>query len=300
MTSAELPLVLFAVAGHPDPVYRAALQRRLDAAIAATEPNYPTPIRTRRELRTFFYKLDRKRKGGVLLGAMPREVAVRLAQLAFSKTPDNRPCRLLVGGDAGDGKGGYVVGPDLDAIDLRRSSLTRHRLRRRQAECRFEPAGFRRRLAEVGRAEVAVQATLRVEGRLVLELRGAIPWNTTTTYSGHAIYPGWEHEQEPHRLRLWPSTPEGVLRLTAGMALGKAIAVRAPHRQRGALLVSLRDFDGDEAALPVRVTPAHGEAWLVRLPPPPLALTAEDRQTIGRWAYPLADWLTTNEMELSR
>jgi hypothetical protein len=296
MTTAELSLVLFAVAGHPDEAFRLGLLRRLDAAIDAIEAGYPAPPRTRRELRTFFYKLDRRNKGGVVLRGPGRELAVRLALLAFSKPADDRSCRLHVA----DGAGGYVVEPDLRVFDLRRSSLTRHRLQRRQAECRFDPAGFRRRLGEVCREEAAVQATLRVEDRLVLEFRGAIPWDTKASYLGLPTYPGWGHEQEPHRLRLWPSTPEGVLRLTAGMALGKTIAVRAPHRQRGALLVTLRDFDDDEAALPVRVTPSHGEPWLARMPAPPLALTAEDRLAIGRWAYPLADWLNTIETELSR
>jgi hypothetical protein len=253
-------------------------------------------------LRTFFYKLDRRHKGGIVLDPMLRELAIRLTLLVFSKPTDNRTCRLLIGdGASGNEKGGYIIDPDLSVIDLRRSSLTRHRIKRQSVESRFLAGSFLARLGQIRRGACPVQAVCRVTDRLVLEFRGAIPWDTKSPQRkvGNLParqtqpYPGWAFEQDTHFLRLWPDSPEGVLRLTAGMATGKTLCVPGPTGHRGgALLVQLRDFDGDEVALRAKVVRANAESWLTRIPAPPVLLTTEDRLAISRWAYPLPDWLT--------
>lgn len=280
-TNAELALVLFAVAAHPDKPFRKGLLQRLDTAIDAL----PTPGRERGELRAFFTRMDRRRKGGIVLGPLLRELAIRLTLLTFTREQDNR--LLIAEGEGRGEKAGYLLDDALQAIDLRRSSKTRHRLKRQAVDSRFLAGDFLTRLGHIRRNTCSVQVTCRVTDRIAIEIRGAIPWEANR--HRHAP-PGWTWQAEPHLLRLWPSTPEAVLRLTAGMAAGKTLAFQGPRG--GAVLVRLQDFEGDEVALKARVTPSQAEPWLARIPTPPLTLTPEDRLMLARWAYPLAEWLT--------
>jgi hypothetical protein len=296
LTPAELALVLLAGVGHPNEEFRRSLLRRLDEAVDAMEPCYPAPTRSRRELRTFFHKQDRRRKGGVRLNPIMREVAVRLTLLAFTAPENDRQCRLLVGESSSATDHGFLVDPNLDVIDLRRSALTRHRLKRRQVDCLFYADTFRRRLNEIRRGEAPVKAVCRVTDRIVLELTGPMPWSLAPRGNlplFRSPYPGWSHERDGSCLRLWPDSPEGLIRLTAGMAAGHTLCFQGPYPGRsGAVLVRLREFEGEAIEFPVKVTPSNNEAWLSRIPGPPMTLTDDDRLALARWAHPLANWIT--------
>jgi hypothetical protein len=310
LTASELPLVLLAIAGHPDDTLRASLLHRLDEAIDA-QPSYPTPPRSRRQLRALFDKQDRRRCGGLVLGPRLGELAVRLMLLAFSKPVVQRGWRLLIGdNDSSDRKPGYLIDFDLTVIDLRGSALTRHRLVRKLEHAHFMTGSFRRRLSEIRRGESPVKAVCRVTNRIELEFSGPIPWSEAEERTGtrgcvgnmparaRSPYPGWEYERDGQQLRLWPDSPEGLIQLTAGMAAGKALIFQGPHRGRsGAILVQLREFDGDSIELPVKVTPSHEETWLSRIPAPLMTLTDDDRLALARWAYPLPNWTTTDLTE---
>src|SRR5262249_52634091 len=151
-------------------------------------------------------------------GPLRREVAVRLLLLAFTAPVDNRLCRLLVAESSSASYHGYLVDANLHVIDLRRSALTRHRLNRRQVDCRFFVDAFRRRLSEICRGEAPVKAVCRVTDRIVLEFTGPVPWSealTSVRGTSRRPYPGWEHERSDNGLRMWPDSPEGLIRLTA-------------------------------------------------------------------------------------
>jgi hypothetical protein len=285
LTTSEFPLVLFGATAHPDKQYRKSLLQRLDEAIDALPAHYPTPLRERHELRAFFVKMDRRRKGGILLSPPLRELAIRLALLTFTREQDNR--LLIAEGESCREKAGYIIDDTLQAIDLRRSSKTRHRMKRQAVESRFLVGEFLTRLGHIRRGACPVQAACRVTDRIRIEIRGAIPWDTK---AAQRTPPGWSWTAEPHHLCMWPESPEAVLRLTAGMAAGKTLCFQGPRG--GAILVRLQDFEGDAVALKAQVTPAQAEPWLSRIPPPPLTLTAEDRLALARWAYPLTEWLT--------
>ena len=57
-----------------------------------------------------------------------------------------------------------------------------------------------------------------------------------------------------------------------------------------------RDFDDHQAELKT-LTAYAGEWWLGDVPTPALPLSADDREAVARWLYPVDDWLTREFLE---
>jgi hypothetical protein len=111
---------------------------------------------------------------------------------------------------------------------------------------------------------------------------------------------GFGQEWKGNTLRLWPETPEATLRFTAWLAEGQRLRLEhgyKSNRDRRCLVVRLRDFDGDEAELPVVTGNKHAEPWLVKFPTLAMHLSNDDRLGIARWAYPLNDWMNSDLVE---
>jgi hypothetical protein len=306
LAPAELPLVLLAAVAHPDESYRLDLGARLRSAIERRDPLY-----TPRTLRSFFRRQDRRHRMGLRINPALRELAVLAARVAFSGAFSEGPSALLVSpGDAGL-KAGYLVKRSLDVVSLDRCTLTRHRLRRRKAECaalaHFMPELARSRLAGFRRGESSVRAVCRVAGRLELELTDEISWPSGVDLMGTTSRMprarpellGFCQRWQGKALLLWPETPEATLRFTAWLTEGRQLVLeqaQARRRDRRTIVVRLRDFDGDCAVLPVKAS-GPAEPWLVRFPGLDMALSGDDWLALARWAYPLDTWMTTDLVE---
>jgi hypothetical protein len=298
----ELPLLLLAAAAHPDDEVRTRLAWRLDLAIEEQAPHH-----SERACRAFFRRQDRHRRAGVRLAAPLREIAVRVTRLAFSGTSAGMRRKLLIGHDARTVAAGYVVDANLKAIYLGGCSLTRHRQTRQQPDCRFLAGQARARLEQIHRGEPLVRAVCRVEDRPVLDLEGELPFSPETIVlwrsrlgSAGLLGPlGFKQLWHGKSLRLFPDTPEAILRFSASLMRGELLhVVPGRHGQgHGRVIVRLHDFDGDHKVLPSLASTNRVETWLHGVTEPALRLSDEDRLAIARWAWPIDAWMTTELME---
>jgi hypothetical protein len=200
---------------------------------------------------------------------------------------------------------GWMVTNDLKVTTLARSAIARHRALQRKEDYRFLPELAARRLAHWPDPSCGVTAVCRVEDGLVLELTAASPWPADFARvrppGARADVPpatlGFEQQRAGNVIRMFARAPEATLRLSAWLAQGRGLILEQPgsYRQpRRRIGVRLRDFDGDQATLPV-VSASDGmpEPWLTgRLPDVGLALTDSDHVALSGWAYPLTNWLT--------
>jgi hypothetical protein len=304
LSRGELPLVLLAAVAHPTDEFREDLARRLRAAIAALKPAHDT-----QKLRAFFVRQDRRRRCGLRLSPLLRQLSGLVAQIAFAANTHQPRQRMLIAPGAGDLKEGVLVTRELEVISLRRSALTRHRIQRRQEDCRFLPDLARKRLDRRPGLACGVSARCRVENRLVIELTDEAPWpgNVLSLRAGNVPERtpeamGFVQERIGTALRMWPESPEATLRFTAWLAEGRTLTLEhgyaGPSRDRRRIVVRLRDFDGDEAQLSVIAANNNKtEPWLVGVPEVSLSLTADDHAALSKWAYPLAKWLTDSLVE---
>src|SRR5262249_3911878 len=217
LTRGELALVLLAAVAHPTREFREDLARRLRAAIDAMKPAHEP-----RTLRAFFVRQDRRRRCGMRLPPLMRELAVLVTRIAFSASTSQPRQRMLIAPGDGDLKEGVLVTRDLEVISLARSALTRHRIQRRQEDCRFLPDLARKRLDRLPGVSSGVRACCRVTDRLLIELTDETPWPgvimTMRSEGGKDATPesmGFTQQRDEKNLLLWPETPEATLRFTA-------------------------------------------------------------------------------------
>lgn len=298
LSPAELPLVLLACVAHPRERYRTDLRRRLNVALRGTRPAHPA-----RSLEAFFVR--QARRSCTWLSGMLRELAVLVARVAFSGLAGDDRRRMLIAPDDDHLTLGCVVTSELKVTTLARSAMTRHRATRQKEDFRLLPELAGKRLAHWPDASGGITAVCRVEDGLVLELTAPSPWPAAFARlrppgSRAEVAPaalGFGQRLDGRVIRLIPQTPEATVRFSAwlaaegGLILEQAEYYSRPRRRIG---VRMRDFDGDQASLPVVSAPAdRTEPWLTgHLPNVGLALSDTDRITLSGWAYPLEQWLT--------
>jgi hypothetical protein len=282
-----LPLVLLAAVGLPDLAVRRRLAGRLDEAIEKGRPPH-----TVRELRQLLQRRHGPRKQRFTLDEDLRETAVRVLRLAFSERSDRRHdwVRITAAADPMPGEG-LLINGELQV----RTTPGRHQ---EHTRCHFRAGEAGARLARFG-GPPRIQATCRVETGFVVDLLGDLPWRLGQDVlargrlgrSGGLGGLGFTGEHGLRRYTLRPATAEATILFSACLARGERLVLRGPQFEgRGYVVVALRDFDGDEAALPARVSLQERERWLFGVPVPPLELDAEDRLAIARWAYLPSSW----------
>lgn len=296
----ELPLVLLASVGHPDPEFRHDLRRRLDEATDRTDPLYSTC-----EWRSLFRRVHRSRKNGLGLNEPLRELAIRVGRLAFPRNSAHSRQRFLVGrGDRFGGLDGILIESNLKVIRLSRSSFTRHRVNRMEADCRLLLTRAATRLEQFQKREPLLRAICRFNEGPRLELTGEFPWSqnanliTSSTLGPTATLSslGVRTEFMGNTFCIWPGTAEGIIRFSAALATGETLWLRS-HGGHGLVVIRLCDNDEEIATLPVLSCLNRSEDWLQRIPLPAMELSQEDKIAITHWAYPVDSWLTAEFLE---
>src|SRR5262249_9132842 len=86
-----------------------------------------------------------------------------------------------------------------------------------------------------------------------------------------------------------PATPEAVIRFAAFLPRGERIVLRQ-HGHAGRVIVSLRDFDSEEAEMPTGVSYRGVESWLRGAPPRRRDREVEAGSATAGGASPPASW----------
>jgi hypothetical protein len=153
-------------------------------------------------------------------------------------------------------------------------------------------------------ARSLVRATVSAGAGFCVRVRGELPWPHLTHLAAGSLLggrplniAGLEITGEPGDLRVRTTTPESILRLTACLARREPLVLRQQGATPGRVVVSLRDFEGDEAVLPALVSYTSAETWLQGATVPPLELEDDERLALARWAYPPESWLTPELLE---
>jgi hypothetical protein len=296
-----LPLVLLAAVTHPDVATRKRLADRLDTAIEQRRPLYTTE-----RLRRFLRAQHGTRQEPFRLDRLAQKIAVRLLRIVFARgTPRFVKHWVRISSpDSVDDDSGLVVNHDLKSLYFERrprgprlkpfvgchllSGMIAPHLRLRQralvrAICRATDCGFSLRVFD----DLSWSPSAPVGGSLLGSGRPLASLGLTL-------------EPMEDGLLVRTITPEGIIQFSACLARGVWLVLSGeplgsrspPIRER--VLVGLRDFEGDEAEMPVLVICSDSEPWLRGAPKLPLELPLEDREAIARWLYPPESWLTAD------
>jgi hypothetical protein len=294
LTTEELQTILLAASAYPDADFRHHLAARLDEAIEANGP-----LHSAEEVERLLAHKHGPRRMRFALPWEMREVAARVLRLAFARAPGVRPVPgvRITCDDPPEPTHGLLIDRDLRARTQRPPHSDRRRRIQARWGCELHAGIALTRLGYLRTPAPEVRVTCRDGEGYCLELSGDLPWPPGTRYfSRHRLGdrgfdPGeFDYEMRGETLRLKLTTPEAMISFAARMARGEVLKIAGPYG-RGQVLVRLREFDGDEAELSAVRSDDGRQGWLNRVPAAPLALTAEERLLLTRWANPMETWI---------
>jgi hypothetical protein len=296
---ATLPLVLLAASAHPRPGVRDRLARRLDEFIASRRP-----FCSLRQAREFFDGRSRSARGSAALDATARDLASRLISLLFARKTRRHYKRWL---------SVHAASAPMNAADVfvvrhpplsgRFSVSTDEPPRRARNGCVLDVGRMLDRLGQFDAGTTRPRVECRIDDGIKLDVQfGADGWHSPAVVLTHSTLAGRSLaalgltcvKLTDDSFRLSASSPEAIIQLSACLARGETMdlhaggTVYAPRR----MLVCLRDFDGDAAEMPARMSSPVPEDWLDRLPAMSLELSAADAAAIASWAYLPSAWAT--------
>jgi hypothetical protein len=288
-----LAVVLLAMVGHPDRDFRRRLTRWLDAVIAERGP-----FHTEQQVRSFLRRPLPTSVGPLVLDPPAREIAVRLLRLVFAVHTSRVACRWLrlVRTALRDDAGGVMISRHLQTMrteDFLRCE--RHKVLR--ATCSLAAGMIVPRLRQFQEPDTSVQVTCRVGPGFNLSLTGKLPWKYASAICARStLGPGKRLDhlgvgcvEEGAALRLQATTPEATIAFSAALLRGDRLVLRGPGLGEK-VIVTLRDFEGEETELPAEVHRAGPETWLARAPGVTERLDEEDAVEVARWLYPPESW----------
>jgi hypothetical protein len=308
LTADEVPLVLLSATAHPDVAFRAHLARRLDDALEARRP-----LQHEHKVRAFLARQHGTPLEPFALDPLTFEMAVRLLRLVFANsTPKVGRRRLrIVSCEVFDDNGGLIVSPQLKSQYLERFALGQGRGRVMRWAAHFVAGWALGRLVQFSQPGRTVRAVCRAQDGYRVIVRGELPWKGVPVYLAGASTLGKRRLSEGSGLEIVgapdggtmvrTTTPESVIRFSAALARGEQLTLRPNlHPCPGRVVIGLRDFECDEAELPVVVSYADSEPWLRGAPALPLGLDLDERVAIARWLYPVEPWVTDDFLERLR
>jgi hypothetical protein len=284
---------LLAAAAHPDRTLRERLAERLDQAIESGQP-----LHCEREVRSLFHRLHRRHRP--FLRPCVCEIAVRVVRLVFSKrNPGSEHCWLrITWTHNADRDKGYLINHDLRLLPAHR--LTTRRRQKQYHGGHFQGEMVFSRLEQLRHPDRFIQAGCIASDGYHLVVKGRLPWK-----EGIIALPfsalggtmqldqlGFTVEQNDHALTLHATTPEAIIGFSAALARGDTLVLRGGRLKRtGVIVLQLRDFDGEQVALPARACYTGEELWLHGVLPPHLEVDDADGKAILEWMYPMDNWI---------
>jgi hypothetical protein len=296
ITRDGLPLFLLAAHHHPNPGLRARLIARIDALIAARRPFASTA-----EALRLLTRCHAARDSPLDLGPENLALAVQVVRLVFAReTRLHAKHRLLIYANE-ERHGLTLVYAPFRVVPLERTcggSQKRHRF-----HTRLDIGGACEALARFHCRLAPFRVTCRCEGGFTVEVLGpggfprgaAHPLTDASLGTVPALsVAGLAGEHTSDGIRITTPTPESILRFSASLARGDLLRIKLRVKSSAGthLFIRLRDFEGEQAELPVAVFPAGAdEDWLIGLPPVELTVPIDEVLPVVQWSYPREEWL---------